>query len=180
MDGQEVVIAGWVHEVRNIGKIVFILLRDRSGIAQVIGKEGVVSDDIIKSMNLPKESVIRIRGTVKRSSESKAGFEIVPLEVKNLNPLEAAIPFEVTGKVAAEIDVRLDNRQIDLRRIETTSIFNIQSTILNSFRSTMLREGFSEIRTPVLVEAATEGGADLFTVDYFEKKAFLAQSPQLY
>ncbi|MHB1830237.1 MAG: aspartate--tRNA(Asn) ligase [Candidatus Micrarchaeaceae archaeon] len=180
MDGKEVVIAGWVHEIRNIGKIVFILLRDHSGIAQVIGKEGVVSDDIIKSMNLPKESVIRIRGRVKKSAESKAGFEIVPLEVKNLNPLEAAIPFEVTGKVAAEIDVRLDNRQIDLRRLETTSIFNIQSTILNSFRSTMLKENFSEIRTPVLVEAATEGGADLFTVDYFEKKAFLAQSPQLY
>jgi len=180
MDGRQVTLAGWVHEVRNIGKIVFILLRDHSGIAQIIGKEGIVPDEVIKSMSMPKESVITVRGKVKRSAESKVGFEIVPIEIKNLNPLEAVIPFEVTGKVPAEIDVRLDSRHIDLRRLETTSIFNIQSTVLNSFRNTMLKEHFSEIRTPALVEAATEGGADLFEVQYFEKKAFLAQSPQLY
>jgi aspartyl-tRNA synthetase len=180
MDGREVTIAGWVHEIRNMGKIVFLLLRDHSGIAQVIGKEGDVSDPVIKSMSFPKESVVMVRGRVKKNAESRYGFEIVPIEISNLNPLEAAIPFEVTGKVPAEIDVRLDNRHIDLRRLETTSIFNIQSTVLNSFRGRLLKEGFSEIRTPSLVEAATEGGADLFSVEYFEKKAFLAQSPQLY
>ena len=180
MDGIEVTLGGWVHEVRNIGKIVFILLRDHSGIVQVIGKEGITPAEVISSMNLPKESVVMIRGKVRKSKESRLGFEIVPSEIKNLNPLEAGIPFEVTGKVPADIDVRLDNRYIDLRRLETTSIFNIQSTILNSFRNTMLKEGLTEIRTPALVEAATEGGADLFQVEYFEKKAFLAQSPQLY
>lgn len=180
MEGKEVTLGGWVHEVRNIGKIIFILLRDHSGIVQVIGKEGLTSEKVIASMNLPKESVIMIKGTVRKSKESRLGFEIVPSEIMNLNPLEAGIPFEVTGKVPADIDVRLDNRYIDLRRLETTSIFNIQSTILNSFRNTLLKEGLIEIRTPALVEAATEGGADLFQVDYFEKKAFLAQSPQLY
>ena len=146
----------------------------------MIGKEGLVSAGVISAMNLPKESVIMVRGKVKKSGESKSGFEIVPIEITNLNPLEAAIPFEVTGKVPADIDVRLDNRHVDLRRLETTSIFNIQSTILGSFRSTMVKEGFTEIRTPTLVEAATEGGSDLFKVEYFEKTAFLAQSPQLY
>ncbi len=180
MDGDVVVLGGWVHEVRNIGKIVFILLRDHSGIAQVIGKEGIVPDGVIKSMNLPKESVIMVKGKIKKNGESKSGFEIVPSEIVNLNPLESTIPFEVTGKVPADIDVRLDNRYIDLRRLETTSIFNIQSTVLGSFRDTMVKEGLTEIRTPALVEAATEGGADLFKVEYFEKKAFLAQSPQLY
>lgn len=180
MDGTEVTLGGWVHEVRNIGKIVFILLRDHSGIVQVIGKEGIVPAEVISAMSMPKESVVMVRGKVRKSQESKLGFEIVPSEIKNLNPLEANIPFEVTGKVPADIDVRLDNRYIDLRRLETTSIFNIQSTILNSFRNTMLKEGLTEIRTPALVEAATEGGADLFQVEYFEKKAFLAQSPQLY
>ena len=180
MDGEDVTLGGWVHEVRNIGKIVFILLRDHSGIVQIIGKEGVVPESVIKSMNLPKESVIMVKGKVKRSGESKAGLEIVPSEVINLNPLESTIPFEVTGKVPADIDVRLDNRYIDLRRLETTSIFNIQATVLWSFRNTLVKEKFTEIRTPALVEAATEGGADLFQVEYFERKAFLAQSPQLY
>lgn len=179
-DGKEVVVAGWVHEVRNIGKIVFILLRDRKGIAQIIGKEGVISDDLIKQMSLPKESVIMVRGTVKKNSESRKGYEIVPKEIINLNPLSAQIPFEVTGKVPAELDVRLDYRYIDLRRIETTAIFNIESQVLASFRGTLLKEGFEEIRTPSLVEAATEGGSDLFPVTYFEKMAYLAQSPQLY
>ncbi|MDE1767330.1 MAG: aspartate--tRNA(Asn) ligase, partial [Thaumarchaeota archaeon] len=163
MDGTEVTLAGWVHEVRNIGKIVFILIRDHTGIAQIIGKEGLSGDDVIKSMNMPKESVITVRGRVRKNSESKAGFEIIPIKITNVNPLEAAIPFEVTGKVPAEIDVRLDYRYIDLRRIETTAIFNIQSTILNSFRSILVKDGFEEIRTPSLVEAATEGGADLFS-----------------
>ncbi len=180
MDGSEVILGGWVHEVRNIGKIVFILLRDHSGIVQVIGKEGDVSENVMHSMNLPKESVVMVKGRVKKNGESKLGFEIVPSEIVNLNPLESAIPFEVTGKVPAEIDVRLDNRHIDLRRLDTTSIFNIQSTVLGSFRKTMAKDGFTEIRTPALVEAATEGGADLFKVEYFDRKAFLAQSPQLY
>ena len=180
MDGKEGVLAGWVHEERNRGKIVFILLRDHTGIVQVIGKEGVVSDDIIKSMNLPKESVIQVKGTVKKNPQAKVGFEIVPFEVKDINPLQSNIPFEVTGKVPAEIDVRLDYRYIDLRRLETTSIFNIESTMLGAFRSVLSKDGFEEIRTPSLVEAATEGGSDLFQVKYFEKEAYLAQSPQLY
>ncbi len=180
MDGKEVVLAGWVHEVRNIGKIVFILLRDHTGIVQIIGKEGAVSDEIIKAMSLPKESVISVRGIVKKNEQAKIGFEIVPSQISNVNPLQSTIPFEVTGKVPAEIDVRLDYRYIDLRRLETTAIFNIESTILNSFRTILIKEGFEEIRTPSLVEAATEGGADLFSVEYFEKQAFLAQSPQLY
>ena len=180
MNGKEVVVSGWVHEVRNIGKIVFILLRDHTGICQIIGKEGIVDYSVIKSMSLPKESVIMVKGTVRASKESRTGFEIAPLAITNLNPLESSIPFEVTGKVPADIDVRLDNRHIDLRRLETTAIFNIQSAILNSFRNTMLKNKFTEIRTPVLVEESTEGGADLFTVQYFEKRAFLAQSPQLY
>ncbi len=179
-DGKQVVLAGWVHEVRNIGKIVFMLLRDHTGIAQIIGKDGLSDAAVIRSMSLPKESVVIVRGTVRKNSESKAGFEIIPSEIENINPLSSPIPFEVTGKVPAEIDVRLDNRHIDLRRLETTSVFNIQASVLESFRDTMLTHGFTEIRTPSLVEAATEGGADLFHVEYFEKPAFLAQSPQLY
>ncbi len=180
MDGEEVTIAGWVHEVRDIGKIIFLLIRDHTGIAQVTAKRNFVSDEIMTSLSLQKESVIMVKGKVKQNKESRRGFEIIPEKVTNLNPLSAPIPFEVTGKVPADLDVRLDNRYIDLRRPEVSSIFNIESTVLCTFREMLLKENFQEIRTPSIVEAATEGGADLFSLSYFEQKAYLAQSPQLY
>ncbi len=180
MDGTEVTIAGWVHEVRELGKMTFLLLRDITGIAQVIAKKGVTDDSVITSLSLPKESVISVRGTVKANEESRSGFEIIPIEVKNLNPLSSNIPFEVTGKVPVDLDVRLNYRYIDLRRIPVSSIFKIESTILNSFHEFMHENGFNEIRPSSIVAEATEGGAELFEIKYFENKAFLAQSPQLY
>lgn len=180
MEGQQVRLAGWVHEVRNIGKIIFLLLRDHSGIVQVTAKEGAVPESVIKAMSLPKESVISVKGTVKRNAEARKGFEIVPAEIVNLNPLSANIPFETTGKVPAELDVRLNYRYIDFRRLETTAIFNVESTILKGFRDAATKNHFIEVRPPSIVEAATEGGSDLFQVAYFEKSAYLAQSPQLY
>ncbi|MGC8586614.1 MAG: aspartate--tRNA(Asn) ligase [Candidatus Micrarchaeia archaeon] len=180
MDGKVVTIAGWVHEVRETAKITFMLVRDMSGIVQVIGKKGLVADDLIKSMSLPKESVVRVKGVVRRSSEARKGFEIIPEEIENLNPLSTKIPFEVTGKVPVELDVRLDYRYIDLRRIPTRSIFKIESTILNTFTSIYRKKGFVQIRTPSIIAEASEGGAELFPVKYFEKEAYMAQSPQLY
>lgn len=180
MNGKEVVLAGWVHEVRETSKITFLLLRDKTGIVQVIGKRGTLDDSLIASMSLQKESVVMVKGMVKANREARAGFEIVPSEVRNLNPLSAQIPFEVTGKVPAEIDVRLNYRYVDLRRLESSAVFRIQSTILTTFRNTMLKQGFQEIRTPSIIGEASEGGADVFHVQYFENDAFLAQSPQLY
>lgn len=180
MDGQRVTLAGWVHEVRETAKITFMLLRDRTGIVQVIGKEGVTSSDVIKSMSLPKESVVLVKGIVKANPEAKKGFEIIPESIENLNPLSAQVPFEVTGKVPADLDVRLNNRYIDLRRITTRSIFNIESTVLNTFTETFAKKGFVQIRTPSIIAEASEGGTDLFTIKYFEREAYLAQSPQLY
>ena len=180
MDGEEVTIAGWGHEVRETSKITFLLVRDRSGIAQVLGKEGVVDEKTREKMSLPKESVVSVRGTVKVSKEAKKGFEIVPSEIEDLNPLSTQIPFEVTGKVPADIDVRLNNRYIDLRRASSSAIFNIQSTILETFLDSLLARGFRQIRTPSIIAEASEGGTELFPVAYFEKNAYLAQSPQLY
>ncbi len=180
MAGSEVTIAGWVHEVRELGKLTFMLVRDRTGIVQVVAKSGATEPAVKAAMSLPKESVVKVTGTVKLSKEARSGYEIVPKEVVDLNPLSAIIPFEVTGKVPAELDVRLDHRYIDMRRLETTAVFNIESTILRSFREVLTGLGFMEIRTPSIVKEATEGGTELFGVDYFESKAYLAQSPQLY
>jgi nondiscriminating aspartyl-tRNA synthetase len=180
MDGKEVILAGWVHEVRETGKITFLILRDSTGIVQLIAKKGEVDDSVLKAMSLPKESVIMVKGIVKKNSEAKKGFEIVPKGITDLNPISAQIPFEVTGKVPADIDVRLNHRYIDLRRLETHAIFRIESTILQSFRNFFAKKGFTEIRPPTIVGEATEGGSEVFPVVYFEKEAFLAQSPQLY
>lgn len=180
MNGREVVLAGWVHEIRELGKLKFILLRDPTGIVQVTGKKGVTDGATYSAMSLPKESVLQVTGTVSENREARAGFEILPIKVADLNPLSAKIPFEVTGKVDAELDVRLNYRYIDLRRVESSSVFKIESTLVNSFVSECSKRGFVHIRTPSIVEEATEGGSGLFSIDYFEKKAYLAQSPQLY
>lgn len=180
LDGKEVVLAGWVHEVRALGKITFLILRDKTGLVQAIGKTGTTDKPVIDAMNLPKESVVQLKGLLKINKEARNGFEIQVIEIKDLNPIASLIPFEVTGKVDADQDVRLDFRYIDLRRIETTAIFDIQSVVLDSFRNSLSLKGFQEIRTPCIVEEATEGGANLFSINYFDKKAYLAQSPQLY
>lgn len=180
MSGEEVVLAGWVHEVRETAKITFLILRDSTGLIQIVGKLGDTDAKIIKAMSLPKESVILVKGIVKANREAKKGFEIIPKGITNLNPLSGKVPFEVTGKVPADIDVRLNNRTIDLRRLETAALFKIQSTILQAFSSYFSEKGFTQIRTPTLVAEATEGGSDVFEVKYFDRKAYLAQSPQLY
>lgn len=180
MNGHEVTLAGWVHEVRDVGKIKFLQLRDRSGIVQITAKKGAVPEEVMGAMSLVKESVVQVRGKVKAEPQARKGFEIVPLEVRDLNPVSAVIPFEVTGKVPAEIDVRLDNRYIDLRRLETSAIFSIQSEVMRAFREKLTELEFQEIRPPCIAAAATEGGTEVFRIEYFEKRAFLVQSPQLY
>ncbi len=180
-EGKTVSLAGWVHETRTFGKINFILLRDRSGIMQVILKEGEASEKLIElSKKLIKETSIIVKGKVRSTKMANLGRELVPESIEVVGEVLKQVPFEVTGKVPAEIDVRLDNRFIDLRRLETQAIFKIRSQIQMAFREKLMEQKFQEINPPSLVAAATEGGTDLFEVKYFEKKAFLAQSPQLY
>ncbi|MEM3227924.1 MAG: amino acid--tRNA ligase-related protein, partial [Candidatus Micrarchaeaceae archaeon] len=180
MDGKEVVLCGWVHEVRNVGKIIFLILRDSTGMVQVVGKEGATPAEVMKGMNLQKESVVAITGKVKANAEAKMGFEVLPSRIENLNPLAETMPFDVAGMAQPDLDVRLDYRYVDLRKSTTAAIFKVQSTILNSFRSFFEKRGFQEVRTPSIVGEATEGGAELFGIEYFDRKAYLAQSPQLY
>ncbi|MCX6776163.1 MAG: aspartate--tRNA(Asn) ligase [Candidatus Micrarchaeota archaeon] len=180
MSGQKVSLAGWVHEVRDMGKVKFLILRDWTGLIQVTGKKGVTDDAVLNGMSLVKESVVSISGIVREEKQARGGVEINPTEILDLNPVEVKIPFEVTGKVPAELDVRLNHRHIDLRRIETSAIFKVKSQMLRSFRGRLHQLGFIEVNPPCIVSAATEGGTELFPVEYFERKVFLAQSPQLY
>ncbi|MEM0140905.1 MAG: aspartate--tRNA(Asn) ligase [Thermoplasmatales archaeon] len=177
--GENLEIFGWAQNIRVLGSLAFLEVRDVSGTVQCVllkkGKESLFNE--IKT--LQRESVVSVRGVVVKS-EAKAGFEIQAENIEILNRSEAPLPLGVVDKVDSDIETRLENRFLDLRRPEILSIFKIQSTISNALRNYFLEKKFIEIHTPKIVAAATEGGTELFPVKYFEKNAYLSQSPQLY
>lgn len=181
MDGKEVTLAGYVHETRDLGGIAFLVLRDREGLAQVTLVKKLVGKDMFKSVrSISRESVVIVRGTVKAEPKAPRGFEILPIEVKVLNAAQVPLPLDPTEKVECELDTRLDARFMDIRRPCVLAAFEIESKVLQSLRNHFYNLGITEVFTPKIVAAATEGGTDLFPISYFEKEAFLNQSPQLY
>ncbi len=180
-EGKNVTIAGWVYDDRALGKIRFIVLRDFSGEIQVTGIKGETNEDVFKSMaNIPRESVVVVKGIIKKSSKAPGGREILPLEIHLLNKAEHPLPIDVSDFSKTELPKRLDYRFLDFHRKKTQAIFRIQGTISEAFREHFFNKGFIEMQPPCIIGAASEGGTDLFEVKYFEKKGFLAQSPQLY
>ncbi|MDI9642834.1 MAG: aspartate--tRNA(Asn) ligase [Archaeoglobaceae archaeon] len=180
-DGEQVTLAGWVHEVRDLGGLVFIVLRDREGFIQItLPKKAVEREVFNRARKISRESVIKVEGIVKREDKAPNGFEIIPKTIEVLNGSSAPLPLEVTEKVPAELDTRLDNRFMDLRRPKVSAIFRIKSQVVRSIREFLYEEGFIEVQTPKIVSTATEGGTELFPISYFEREAFLNQSPQLY
>jgi aspartyl-tRNA synthetase len=173
-------IAGWVHDVRDLGKMKFVLVRDITGLMQVIMKKGAVPDSLLDAVKVNKEDVVSFEGEVKENKMAPDGVELVPGAFLHLNRVERKLPVDPTGVVPAEIDTRLDNRYLDLRRKESTLIFRVKSTAVRAFREKLTELGFLEIHTSAITGAATEGGADVFSLQYFENKAYLVQSPQLY
>lgn len=178
---KEVVVAGWVQDVRKLGSIAFIQLRDRDGIIQVTALKKELNPELFKKLTeIPRESVISVKGAVKENKEAKSGFEILPENVKMISVAKTPLPIGVVDKVSTEIETRFDHRFMDLRKPEVQSIFKIRHTMLRAVREEFLSNDFIEIHTPKIVATATEGGTNLFPVQYFEEKAFLNQSPQLY
>ncbi len=180
-DREDVSIAGWVHEKRDLGGVFFFILRDLSGFAQVTLHRGEVEKELFERVKkVPRESVVAIEGKVKRESKAPNGYEIIPERMEVLNEASQILPLDTTGKVGAELDTRLDARFMDLRTERTKHIFIIRSRVLKAIRDFLDDLGFIEINTPKIVSAATEGGTALFPISYFEREAFLNQSPQLY
>ncbi|MDE1797810.1 MAG: aspartate--tRNA(Asn) ligase [Candidatus Micrarchaeota archaeon] len=175
-----VTLCGWAHEVRDIGKVRFLMLRDRSGLVQVFAKKNGVPDDVFEAMVHPKETVLAVTGKVVESKIATGGIEVVPEKIEVLGALSAKVPIDLTGQVPAELDTRLDHRYVDLRQPTVAAIFRIKAHVAQAFRASLVSQGFEEIHPTSLVAAATEGGADLFKVQYFEREACLSQSPQLY
>lgn len=176
----KVEVVGWAHNTRALGKIRFLLLRDFSGIIQVTAIKGKSNQDIFKIMdNISRESVIYIKGKVKASKQAPGGKEILPEKIIVVNQAEE-LPIDVSEFSKTELPKRLDYRFLDLHRKRTQAIFKIQSEIANSFRKFFYKKDFIEVQLPSIISSSSEGGTELFPVQYFEKKAYLAQSPQLY
>jgi nondiscriminating aspartyl-tRNA synthetase len=178
--GEEVTVAGWVHEIRDIGKLIFIQLRDKTGIMQVIAKKGVVPDEVLEKMKRNKEDVLSVTGKIAENKVAPGGVELVPSEVNVLSVVEKKLPIDPTGVVESDLDTRLNFRYLDLRKPEVAAIFRVKAAIIGEFRRKTVEMGFQEVHPTHIVAAATEGGTEVFPVEYFEQKAFLAQSPQLY
>jgi nondiscriminating aspartyl-tRNA synthetase len=171
----EILVKGWVHKIHDLGKITFVHLRDKTGIIQLVFAEG-------KPDHLRLEMSIEARGKKVENPKAPGGLEIA---VEKMDILGKAyydkLPFEInSGKMKASLETQLDHRTITLRMPKVRAIFRVQEVITDAFRTYLTAQRFSEIHTPKIISSATEGGSEVFTVNYFEKRAFLSQSPQFY
>jgi aspartyl-tRNA synthetase len=180
-DAEEQVFSGWVSTIRDLGNIKFIILRDSKGLTQVILKKGVVENNlltVVEGLNL--EDVISVRGKAVRHKNAPGGIEVLPSEIRVLSKAEAPLPLDVSGKIASNLDTRLNWRVLDLRRPENAAIFRIQAKIVEGMEDYLRRKGFLQVFTPCLMGAPSESGAEAFPVLYFDKTTFLRQDPQLH
>lgn len=181
LDGHEVTVMGWILTVRSHGNIIFATIRDKEGDLSIIAKKGECPDEIREKIStLKAHSSVAVSGKVKSSEKAPVGFEIVPDELRVFSEVEKIPPFEPVAKTVKNIDTRLEVRPIDLRRKPLQHVFNVRSNVLRAIREYFYGESFTEINTPKMISTATEGGAALFPIFYYNKEAFLAQSPQLY
>ncbi|MDR1787818.1 MAG: aspartate--tRNA(Asn) ligase [Treponema sp.] len=165
-------MCGWVHRLRDMGGLRFLILRDRSGLAQLV-LEG--------EADLPLESAVRVTGTPCLNEKAPGGAELRVSGIECLSRAAGELPFQVNGDIAkVGLEAILDQRALSLRSPKIRSIFRVQATIIEAFAAYLRSEDFTEIKTSKLVASGTEGGTELFRVEYFDRFVYLAQSPQLY
>ena len=181
LNGKEVIIVGWISSIREHSNVKFLTLNDRFGNIQVILKKNEYPASLTSEIpNIREHASIAIRGKVRSEPKAPNGIEIIPVEFKILSLANKNSPIVIQSRKGIGIDTRLDLRAIDLRRPYLQSIFSIRYTVLNSCREFLRKEGFIEVNTPKIIATATEGGATLFPIFYYDREAFLTQSPQLY
>jgi len=176
MIGQKVILGGWVEDLRKLGKMTFLTVRDVTGLTQVIVKE----DTSKEIEGITRQSVIRVEGNVQETKARDFEYEVKAEKIDVLAKAVHPLPIDPIGRLESNIDNRLNARALDMRNQKTASIFKLRHHVLASIRKTLYEKKFIEINTPKLIGSASEGGANLFSLDYFDKQAYLAQSPQLY
>ncbi|MBI3639551.1 MAG: aspartate--tRNA(Asn) ligase [Thaumarchaeota archaeon] len=177
MIGKKVIVGGWIEDIRELGKLTFLTLRDVTGVAQIVL---VGNEALEQAKGLNKQSIVRINGTVQQSKARDFPFEIKSEKIDILTLAIHPLPIDPIGRLESNIDNRLNARALDLRNQKTASIFKLRHHVLASIRKTLTENHFIEVNTPKIIGSASEGGANLFSLKYFEKQAYLAQSPQLY
>ncbi len=180
-EGIKVKVAGWLASCRDQGSILFIIIRDGWGEIQITLRKGETSEKLMeKARHIPPHSALVVEGIARRDLRAPWGMEVVPSRITIASRARRAPPFNVYGGDLPSLDKRLDVRAVDLRRVKAQAIFKIRHLTLQAIREFFVGEGFLEVQTPKIIATATEGGAALFPLLYFDKEAFLAQSPQLY
>jgi nondiscriminating aspartyl-tRNA synthetase len=176
--GQQVMIAGWLHRKRQLKSMTFLIVRDRSGLAQAVLTDPAA---IQAAAALPEETVIQVTGTVTASPHAPGGAELTGPVIAPLSGPAAAPPFDLyRPAVTASLPAILDGAPTTLRHPLLRAPFEISAASAAGFRAALGGLGFTEIHTPKIVASATESGASVFGIDYFGKPAYLAQSPQFY
>ena len=185
--GQDVLLKGWVKTRRDHGKLIFLDLRDRSGIIQVVINPQVSEETYKIAQGIRPEYVVSVTGKVNKRPESMLNPELptgtVEIEAKKIEILARAeeLPFDIDAPVLnLNLETLLDHRSLSFRHPKIAAIFKVQETIVQSFRKTLKDLDFVEIQVPTIVASSTEGGAEVFHLDYYNHHAYLAQSPQLY
>lgn len=178
--GKQIMVRGWLHKKRLLGGLNFLVLRDRGGQVQLVVES---EDQIEKLRGLQIGTVMQVTGTVYDEPRAPGGAEIRQAEIEVLVPVTDEPPIEIDKPLSHKsenLDTLFEYRPIGLRNLQETAIFKVQSAITRGMREYFYSQGFTEIHTPKLLAAATEGGAEVFKIDYFGKEATLAQSPQFY
>ena len=174
-------VKGWVQDVRALGGIAFVTLRDRFGTIQITLPKKKIDPALFEELTkLPRESVVAVTGEVKASNQTALGLEIIPSAVEVYSKAATPLPLGVVDKVNVEMDTRLNHRFMDLRKPEIRAIFELKAMMVELIEECVRENGFNQVYTPKINAAGAEGGAELFKIQYFDRPAFLAQSPQLY
>ncbi len=177
-EGRVVKINGSVHNIRDMGEVAFVILRKADGLVQCVYEEGK-TDFALK--DLREEAAVEVTGKVALEARAPHGFEIRMEAVKVLSEPDQVLPIAIHKyKMQASLEARLEMRPVSLRNVRERAKFRIQEGIVRGFRDFLHSQGFTEVHTPKIVARGAEGGSNVFRLDYFNKKAELAQSPQLY
>ena len=174
-------LQGWVHDTRDLSKVRFLILKDVTGRIQCVGLKNKTDESVFELMNsINRESVVKIIGEIKESKQAPGGKEILINKLEIIAEASSPLPIDVSDHSKTELPKRLDYRFLDLHRDKVQAIFKIESTLMQAYREFMIKEGALEAVFPSIIGSSSEGGTELFPLKYFNKKAFLSQSCQLY
>lgn len=174
-------VYGFVDEIRDLGGIKFLKLNTDKGYAQITLNKKTAPKSVLNSFEvITRQSCIAVIGEEKPNTKAPGGKEIIPTKIEVFSIAQTPLPLDPSGKTPAELDTRLDWRSIDLRSPRNKAIFKIQSKLVEGMIEYLVKAGFTQVFTPCIMGAASEGGSEVFSVAYFEKEAFLRQDPQLH